>query len=115
MPSVAAFPQGMLVSVPLQLDAPGIGCTSTDVDELYSDFYGRFDGGVRYHGHRAEVDAAYHGGRLPIDPSAGSDGMEMWLFSRDADRQALVVARLDNLGKGAAGAALENLRLMLTL
>jgi len=37
------------------------------------------------------------------------------VFGNDAKRHALLVARLDNLGKGAAGAAVQNLRLMLGL
>ena len=41
--------------------------------------------------------------------------MEIWLFGNSADQQAVLVARLDNLGKGAAGAAVQNLKLMLDL
>ena len=44
---------------------------------------------------------------------AGSDALELFVFANEAQRQALLVARLDNLGKGASGAAVQNLRLML--
>jgi N-acetyl-gamma-glutamyl-phosphate reductase len=41
--------------------------------------------------------------------------LEVFVFANDAARQALLVARLDNLGKGASGAAVQNLNLMLGL
>jgi N-acetyl-gamma-glutamyl-phosphate reductase len=41
--------------------------------------------------------------------------MSLHVFANDALRQAVLVARLDNLGKGASGAAVQNLRLMLGL
>jgi N-acetyl-gamma-glutamyl-phosphate reductase len=41
--------------------------------------------------------------------------MELRVYSNDALGQALLVARLDNLGKGASGAAVQNIRLMLGL
>ena len=58
---------------------------------------------------------AYKAHRLSIDPAQGSDHMEIWMFSNPEDHQAVLVARLDNLGKGAAGAAVQNLKLMLAL
>ena len=44
-----------------------------------------------------------------------SDKLELYVFGNDKQRHALLVARLDNLGKGAAGAAVQNLKLMLGL
>jgi N-acetyl-gamma-glutamyl-phosphate reductase len=41
--------------------------------------------------------------------------LEIRVFGNEAHRQAVVVARLDNLGKGASGAAVQNLKLMLGL
>jgi N-acetyl-gamma-glutamyl-phosphate reductase len=41
--------------------------------------------------------------------------MELRVFGNDAHRQAVLIARLDNLGKGASGAAVQNLKLMLAL
>jgi N-acetyl-gamma-glutamyl-phosphate reductase len=41
--------------------------------------------------------------------------MELMVFAHEGHRQAVLVARLDNLGKGASGAAVENARLMLGL
>jgi N-acetyl-gamma-glutamyl-phosphate reductase len=45
----------------------------------------------------------------------GTNRLEIFVFADDAARQALLVARLDNLGKGASGAAVQNLNLMLGL
>ncbi|HEX9159813.1 MAG TPA: N-acetyl-gamma-glutamyl-phosphate reductase, partial [Rhizomicrobium sp.] len=56
-------------------------------------------------------------GEVPetIDPEMlrGTDRMKLFVFGNDATRQARLVAVLDNLGKGAAGAAVQNLNLML--
>ncbi len=53
--------------------------------------------------------------RLEPEALNDTDKLELYVFGNDAKRHALLVARLDNLGKGAAGAAVQNLRLMLGL
>ena len=53
--------------------------------------------------------------RLAAETLRGTDRMELFVFGKAELRQAVLVARLDNLGKGAAGAAVQNLRLMLGL
>jgi N-acetyl-gamma-glutamyl-phosphate reductase len=53
--------------------------------------------------------------RLDAESAAGSDIMELFVFENEAASQAVLVARLDNLGKGAAGAAVQNIGLMLGL
>jgi N-acetyl-gamma-glutamyl-phosphate reductase len=45
----------------------------------------------------------------------GTDRLELFVFANDVARQAVLVARLDNLGKGASGAAVQNIGLMLGL
>ncbi|PPD19542.1 MAG: N-acetyl-gamma-glutamyl-phosphate reductase [Methylocystis sp.] len=105
VPSVGNFRQGMLVSLPLALDAlPG--------KPKAEDFEGA------YAGHYAEAKhvrlaAAPTSGKL--DPLAlnGTDDLELFVVANEARRHALLVARLDNLGKGAAGAAVQNLDLMM--
>jgi N-acetyl-gamma-glutamyl-phosphate reductase len=52
-------------------------------------------------------------GRLEPEALNGSDVLELRVFSHASYRHALLVARLDNLGKGASGAAVQNIRLML--
>ena len=53
--------------------------------------------------------------RLEAEPLNDTDKMELRVYSNAALNQALLVARLDNLGKGASGAAVQNIRLMLGL
>jgi N-acetyl-gamma-glutamyl-phosphate reductase len=52
-----------------------------------------------------------------LEPEALNDTnrLELYVFASDKYRQAILVARLDNLGKGASGAAVQNMRLMLGL
>jgi N-acetyl-gamma-glutamyl-phosphate reductase len=52
-----------------------------------------------------------------LEPEAlnGTNRLEVFVFANDAQQQAVVIARLDNLGKGASGAAVQNLNLILGL
>jgi N-acetyl-gamma-glutamyl-phosphate reductase len=52
-------------------------------------------------------------GQLEPEALRHTDRLELFVFANDRTRQALLAARLDNLGKGAAGAAVQNLNLML--
>ena len=54
---------------------------------------------------------------LKLEPEAlnDTDDLELYVFGKPAHPHALLVARLDNLGKGAAGAAVQNIKLMLGL
>ena len=54
-------------------------------------------------------------GRLEPTALNGTNSMELSVYGNDALGQAVLVARLDNLGKGASGAAVQNLKLMLGL
>lgn len=108
VPSVGNFRQGMLVSVPLHLDTlPGKPCLrdlELALDAHYRD--------------QPLVSVAREPGsmsRLAAETLNGTDRMELYVFGKADLRQAVLVARLDNLGKGAAGAAVQNLRLMLGL
>lgn len=108
VPSVGNFPQGMFVCIPLSLRE--METTDADLARLFTAYY-RDAEQVCFHA----GDDAFESGRLHIDPAVGSDGMDIWVFPYPDGRQTLLVARLDNLGKGAAGAAVQNLRLMLGL
>ena len=109
VPSVANYRCGMLVSVPLHLDAlPG----RPKVEDLHASLARRYDGspwvGV------VPVDAAAKGfDRLEPEARNGSNRMELRVFGSEKHRQAVLVARLDNLGKGASGAAVQSLEMML--
>ena len=108
VPSVGNFRQGMLVSIPLHLDTlPGKPCAA-DLERALVDHYQR----ARL---VKVVPSAGLGGRIAAEALNGTDQLELYVFANERLRQAVLVARLDNLGKGAAGAAVQNLQLMLGL
>jgi N-acetyl-gamma-glutamyl-phosphate reductase len=104
-PSVGNFRQGMLVSIPLWLDSlPGRPTAA----ELENALARRYEDSPR-----VRVVNAPANGRLDALSLNDSDDMEIFVFGNEEHRHALLVARLDNLGKGAAGAAVQNLDIML--
>ena len=107
MPSVGHFRQGMLVSIPLYLDDLPGRPTGADLREALRVFY---EGS----GH---VAVAISNSADKIEPEAlnGTNRLDLYVWANELRRQAVLVARLDNLGKGASGAAVQNLRLMLDL
>ena len=107
VPSVGNFRQGMLVSVPLHLDAlPG----KPKAADLQAALEKRYAGSKL-----VAVPTAEAGGKIEPQALNGSDRLELRVFANETHRQAVLVARLDNLGKGASGAAVQNIRLMLGL
>jgi N-acetyl-gamma-glutamyl-phosphate reductase len=60
-------------------------------------------------------DAAIKDGRIEPEALNETNRLELYVFANDSLGQAVLVARLDNLGKGASGAAVQNMRLMLGL
>jgi N-acetyl-gamma-glutamyl-phosphate reductase len=109
VPSVGNFRQGMLVSVPLHLDALPGKPRARDLEEALAARYADVNR-VKV----VAVDTA-GGGRLDALALNETDLLELRVFSNERHRQAVLVARLDNLGKGAAGAAVQNIELMLAL
>jgi N-acetyl-gamma-glutamyl-phosphate reductase len=107
VPSVGNFRQGMLVSIPLQLAALPGAPHAADIEKTYQRHYA----GAPH----VRVAAAPADGRLDALALNGSDDLEVFVIANDAHRQAVLVARLDNLGKGASGAAVQNMELMLGL
>jgi N-acetyl-gamma-glutamyl-phosphate reductase len=104
-PSVGNFRQGMLVSVPLHLDALASKPTGADIGAVFAKHY---RGQTYFHVFESE-DVS----RIEPESLNGSNDIEIHVFVNEARRQALLVARFDNLGKGASGAAVQNLMLML--
>jgi N-acetyl-gamma-glutamyl-phosphate reductase len=111
IPSVGNFRQGMLVSIPLHLDALPGRPRPADLEAALAARYGT-DGGVRV---VPTVDGPKRSERIEPEALNDTDALELRVFSGEAGSQALLVARLDNLGKGASGAAVQNIRLMLGL
>ena len=60
-------------------------------------------------------NAATKSGKLEPEALNETNMLELYVFASEKHRQAVLVARLDNLGKGASGAAVQNMRLMLGL
>ena len=107
VPSVGHFRQGMLVSMPLHLDTLPGKPSGGDLHAALADAYRGCDY-VRV----VEPAAA---GKLEPEALNDTNRLELCVYANEARRQAVLVARLDNLGKGASGAALQNLQLMLGL
>ncbi|MBB2201320.1 N-acetyl-gamma-glutamyl-phosphate reductase [Gluconacetobacter tumulisoli] len=105
VPSVGHFPQGMIVSIPLHLDMLADHPTGADLRTVLAAFYAE----------SSLVSVEDAGPGLVADTLAGTDRMELRVHANDARRQAVLTARLDNLGKGASGAAIQNIALMLGL
>jgi N-acetyl-gamma-glutamyl-phosphate reductase len=108
VPSVGRFRQGMLVSIPLHLDELPGQPTAAALEEALAAHYAGSDW-------VAVVPAAAAGGKLEQQALNDTNRLELRVFGNEARRQAVLVARLDNLGKGASGAAVQNIRLMLGL
>ena len=106
-PAVGDFARGMMVVTTLQLGALPEVPTVGRLHEAVSDHYASLPGGV--------VEVAPLDAPPALDPEslAGSDRMTLHVFGNDAFGQAVLVAVYDNLGKGASGAAVQNLELML--
>ncbi len=120
VPSVGNFRQGMLVSIPLHLDAL---LHRPHAKDIHAALEQHFKGSdvvrvVPINGdqqtHNTHVGLAGGNVQTKIEPQALNDTntMELCVFSHEMHRQAVLIARLDNLGKGASGAAVQNLKLM---
>jgi N-acetyl-gamma-glutamyl-phosphate reductase len=106
-PSVGNFQQGMLVQLPLHLDLLPGQPTGAQLEQVLRQHYA----GSPW----VTVEAAPETGRLDALALNDSNKMELRVFANETYRHAVLVARLDNLGKGASGAAVQNLELMLGL
>ncbi len=106
VPSVGHFRQGMLVSIPLHLDLLTGAPSGPDLHDVLAGYYAGAE--------QVRVVAASD---KTLEPEAlnDTDILELRVFAHPATGQAVLVARLDNLGKGASGAAVQNIRLMLGL
>ncbi|MDB5940909.1 MAG: N-acetyl-gamma-glutamyl-phosphate reductase (N-acetyl-glutamate semialdehyde dehydrogenase)-like [Ramlibacter sp.] len=107
IPAVGSFRQGMLVELPLHLETlPGQPKLKDLHDALAKHYAGS---------EWITVQAPTEDGKLEPEALNDSNRMELRVYGSDELRQAVVIARLDNLGKGASGAAVQNLKLMLGL
>ena len=111
IPSVGNFRQGMLVQLPLHLDDLPGKPHAADLHEALATHYAKSNTPEQF----VKVLPPTADGKL--EPSALNDtnNLEIRVFPNEDHRHAVVIARLDNLGKGASGAAVQNLKLMLGL
>lgn len=109
-PGIARFYRGMLVEVPLALWAlpgkPELGDVHAALDEAYR------DRPLVSVAPLAESEATT---ALDAEQMAGTNALRLHVFGNAAAGQARLVAAFDNLGKGAGGAAVQNLNIMLGL
>jgi N-acetyl-gamma-glutamyl-phosphate reductase len=105
VPSVGHFAQGMLVSIPVHLDMLNGQPTGADLRAALEKHFG----GCEY----VKVVDPAAGGRIEAEDLNDTNMLELRVHANDKHRQAVLVARLDNLGKGASGAAVQNIELML--
>jgi len=111
VPAVGNFKQGMLVQLPLHLASLPTKPNLADLHQTLARHY---------------ADSVAQGGWVSVLPATdnqkldalalnNTNQLELRVFGNDAHGHAVLIARLDNLGKGASGAAVQNLELMLGL
>jgi N-acetyl-gamma-glutamyl-phosphate reductase len=105
VPSVAHYRQGMLVSIPLHLDTLPGRPSGADLEAALAAHYRGSD----------LVRLAPSGAALGPEALNGTDRLVLRVHGNAALHQAVLVAQLDNLGKGASGAAVQNAKLMIGL
>jgi N-acetyl-gamma-glutamyl-phosphate reductase len=105
VPSVGNFRQGMLVQLPLHLNTLPGKPTPGDLENVLKRHYQ----GSEW----VTVEAPTADGKLEPTALNDTNRMELRVFHNMDYAHAVLIARLDNLGKGASGAAVQNLKLML--
>ena len=108
MPSVGHFHQGMLVNIPITHQSMDRIDSPEQVYQIFQDRY-KDEPCVKVHTPNAESSLA----KGFLDPQGNNDTNRIDLFVYGNSDQMLLISRLDNLGKGASGAAVQNLNLML--
>lgn len=107
VPAVANYYAGMIDHIALQFDLMnGVRRAQQLEDALRAHYAGS---------EWVQVVPPAPSGRLEPTALNGTNKMELSVYGNDSLGQAVLVARLDNLGKGASGAAVQNLKLMLGL
>ncbi len=104
-PSVGNFDQGMLVQLPLHLDLLPGKPSAQDLQDALAQHYA----GSEW----VSVEPATENGKLDALALKGTNKLELRVYGNAQYGHAVAIARLDNLGKGASGAAVQNLKLML--
>mmetsp|Transcript_21126 Transcript_21126/g.29845 ORF Transcript_21126/g.29845 Transcript_21126/m.29845 type:complete len:354 (-) Transcript_21126:76-1137(-) len=115
-PAVSSFPQGMIVSVPLHYSWMAPDTTGEKIHQVLKEHYEGSpfvevmplgEAGVK------DADLLERGAFLRPDNLANTNKLQLFVFANDESQQVVLSARLDNLGKGASGAAVQNMNLAL--
>ena len=111
VPAVGDFEQGMLVQVPLPLGTLDNPPSGEVIHQAIAHYYQS----EKFVQVAAFQDSTLLRDRIFLDAMAinGTNIVQVFVFANDASKEVLLVARLDNLGKGASGAAIQNLNIML--
>lgn len=110
MPSYGNYRQGIVLQIPLQLRALARAASGDELRAALAEYY-----------RDAQYVRVVPGGEAAaletLEPERlnGTNRIELYVFANDRERQAVLAAVYDNLGKGASGAAVQNLNLMLGL
>ena len=111
VPAVGNFRQGMLVLLPLHLDLLPGQPSAADLHGALAAHYAQSNTAEKW----VSVLPATDNGKLDAVALNDTNQLELRVYGNGAYHHAVLVARLDNLGKGASGAAVQNLKLMLGL
>lgn len=115
-PQIATFDQGMVVSVPIHYSLMKEGTKGEDIHAVLLKHYEDSEFVTVMPADEAAVKEAgllERDAFLRPDTLKNTNKMELFVFYNDETEQALLCARLDNLGKGASGAAVQNLNIAL--
>jgi N-acetyl-gamma-glutamyl-phosphate reductase len=109
VPSVGHYAQGMLITVPITRDITTKQMTAKDVHGVLADYYkGEQFVPVRPLGDKSWLERDQF---LRADRLTNTNTMELAVYGNDADGNMVAIASLDNLGKGASGAAVQVINL----
>ena len=111
IPSVGNFKQGMLVQLPLHLDLLPGKPRASDLHAALAAHYAKSNTPEQFVSVLPPTDS----GKLDALALNDTNRLEIRVFPNEDHHHAVLIARLDNLGKGASGAAVQNLKLMLGL
>ena len=111
IPAVSNFAQGMLVQMHLHLDMLPGAPKAADLHDALASHYAATNTPAQW----VKVLPPTDDNKLAADTLANTNQLELRVFANEEHRQAVLIARLDNLGKGASGAAVQNLQIMLGL
>jgi N-acetyl-gamma-glutamyl-phosphate reductase len=106
---VGNFKQGMLVQLPLHLDDLPDRPSAAHLHDALAAHYAKSNTPEQF----VKVLPPTADGKIDALALNDTNELEIRVFPNEDHRHAVVIARLDNLGKGASGAAVQNLKLML--